>query len=179
MRTFVLLLTLFRILAGPVIFLLVIFLDAYYFSLAFFLFASFSDYLDGKLARLFNVESSLGALLDPIADKILVLFALIAITLKTNDPFIALMSAMILGREFWISALREYAAQNSISDATKVLFLSKIKTSVQFLSIFMFFTGFAIDNAFISFLASFLLFLALLLTFKTAIDYSKKVFSDS
>ena len=88
MKQFVLFLTLFRIFAGPFIFFLVFALDANLLDLVIFVVASFSDFLDGKLARSYNVESSLGAILDPIADKILVLFALFTITLITKDHFI-------------------------------------------------------------------------------------------
>jgi CDP-diacylglycerol--glycerol-3-phosphate 3-phosphatidyltransferase len=177
MKKFVLSLTLFRIFSGPMIFILSLIFDAYLLALLIFLAASFSDYLDGKFARSFNVESSLGATLDPIADKILVLFSLIAISLITQDPFVAIMSALILSREFWVSALREFSAQNSISEATKVTFLAKAKTTIQFLAISIFLIGFEFNNALMIFLASFILFLALLITLKTAIEYSRKVFN--
>ena len=177
MKQFVLFLTLFRIFAGPCIFCLVFVLNANLLALLIFVIASFSDFLDGKLARSYNVESSLGATLDPIADKILVLFALFTITLITKDPFIGGMSALLLAREFWVSALRELAAQHSLSEATKVTFLAKAKSTVQFSAITMFFLGFGIDNALIIFLGSFMLFLALLITLKTALDYSRKVFN--
>ena len=177
MKQFILFLTLFRIFAGPCIFFLVSIFDANLLALIIFILASFTDFLDGKLARSYNVESSLGAILDPIADKILVLFALFTITLITKDPFVGGMSAVILAREFWVSALREFAAQHSISEATKVIFLAKAKTTVQFIAITMFFVGFEIDSALIIFLGSFMLFLALLITLKTALDYSRKVFN--
>ena len=177
MKQFILFLTLFRIFAGPCIFFLVSIFDANLLALIIFIVASFTDFLDGKLARSFNVESSLGAILDPIADKILVLFALFTITLITKDPFIGGMSAIILAREFWVSALRELASQESKSGAMKVTFLAKAKTTVQFFAITMFFFGFEIDSALIIFLGSFMLFLALLITLKTALDYSRKVFN--
>ncbi|MEK9780540.1 MAG: CDP-alcohol phosphatidyltransferase family protein [Gammaproteobacteria bacterium] len=176
MKKFVLFLTVFRIFAGPFIFALVFFFDAILLGLLFFVAASLSDFLDGKLARSFNVESSLGAILDPIADKILILFALFTITLLTNDLFVGGMSALILAREFWVSSLREYAAQHSKTELTKVTMLAKFKTSVQFLAISVFFLGLGINNALIIFLASFLLFLALLTTLKTGLDYSLNLF---
>ena len=179
MKKFVLFLTLFRIFAGPFIFILVFVINSSLLALALFIAASVSDFLDGKLARSYNVESSMGATLDPIADKILVLFALFTITLITKDPFIGLMSAVILAREFWVSALREYAAKHSISNTTEVTFLAKSKTSVQFLAISLFFLGLGIGNALVVFLASFMLFLALLLTLKTALDYSVKALNAS
>jgi len=177
MKKFVLLLTVLRIFAGPLLFLSIIILDANFLALCIFVVASISDFLDGFLARSFNVESSLGAILDPIADKILVLFALFTITVITKDPFIGGIAALILSREFWVSALREFAASNSLSDLTKVTFLAKIKTSVQFISITMFFLGFWSGNALVIFLASFMLFLAALISIKTAIDYSNKIFN--
>lgn len=176
MKNFVLGLTLFRIFSGPIIFLLVLFFQANLLAFFIFIVASISDYLDGKLARVYKVESSLGETLDPIADKIFVLFALFTITIATKDPFIGIMSTVILAREFWVSALREYAAQHSLLYATKVTFLAKTKTTIQFLSLALFFLGFSIDNALMIFLASFTLFLALLISLKTAIDYSAKVF---
>lgn len=176
MKKLVLSLTVFRIFAGLLVFTLALIYDAYLLALLLFLAASISDFLDGKLARSYSVESSLGATLDPIADKILILFALFTITLITKDIFVGAMSALILTREFWVSALREHTAQNGLKNITKVTFLAKAKTTVQFLAITMFFFGFAIDNALIIFLASFMLFLALLLTVKTGIDYSIKVF---
>ena len=177
MKKFVLSLTLFRICAGPMIFTLALIFNAYLLALLFFLAASFSDFLDGKLARDYNVESSLGATLDPIADKILILFALFTITLITKDIFIGAMSVLILTREFWVSALREYSAKKSLKNATKVTFLAKAKTTVQFLAVTIFFLGLSINSALMLFLASFILFLALLITFKTGIDYSIKVFN--
>lgn len=177
MKKFVLFLTLFRIFAGPFIFILVMIFEANLSALLIFIAASFSDYLDGKFARDYNVASSLGATLDPIADKILVLFSLITISLITQDPFVGIMSSLILSRELWVSALREYSAQNSISEATKVTFLAKAKTTIQFLAISMFLIGFGFNNALIIFLASFMLFLALLITLKTGIEYSRKVFN--
>ena len=175
MKQFVLYLTLFRIFAGPCIFFMIFIFDADLLALFIFTLASISDFLDGRLARSYNVESTLGAVLDPVADKILILFALFTITLITNDPFVGCISSLILAREYWVSALREYSAKKSIHEATKVTFLAKAKTTVQFFAIAMFFFGFGIDSALIIFLGSFMLFLALLLTITTGIDYTIKV----
>ena len=75
----------------------------YLVSLIIFILCSVSDFLDGYLARKFDHESSLGKLLDPIADKILLCSAILAIILITNDYFIGLMGMIILVREFWVS----------------------------------------------------------------------------
>ena len=122
MKKFVLSLTLFRVFAGPIIFFLALFYDAYLIALLLFLVASFSDFLDGKLARSYSVESTLGAILDPIADKILILFSLFTITLITKDPFVGGISVLMLAREFWVSGLREYSGQSYKVNATKVTF---------------------------------------------------------
>lgn len=173
MKIFVLSLTLFRIISGPLIFGIVIFLESNLLALFIFIAASLSDYFDGKLARNYKVETALGAVLDPIADKILILFTLFAITIITKDPFVGMMSSLILAREFWVSALREYAALNSNNHLTRVSFLAKVKTFIQFITIIMFFLALALKSPLGLFLSKFLLLLALLITLKTAIDYSK------
>jgi len=173
MQRLVLSLTLFRILAAPFIFISAIFLENYW--LAFWLFnvAALTDYFDGKLARTYQVESRLGAILDPIGDKLLVLFAIITVVVFTQDIYVALMGAFILAREFWVSALREYASAQNNSKATTVTFIAKTKTTVQFIALSMYFLGSAADLALMTFLASFVLFIAVLLALKSAIDYTQ------
>ena len=176
MQSLVLGLTFFRILAAPFIFISSIFLENYWIAFWLFNLAALTDYFDGKLARKFNVESRLGAILDPIGDKLLVLFAIIAVMLFTHDTYVALMGAFILAREFWVSALREYSSANNISNTTKVNFVAKVKTTFQFIAISMFFLGPATDLALVTFLASFVLLIAVLLSFKSAIDYTHNIF---
>lgn len=177
MKSLVLSLTLFRILAAPFIFISAIFLENYWLAFWLFNFAALTDYFDGKLARDFSVESRLGAILDPIGDKLLVLFTIITVMVFTQDIYVALMGAFILAREFWVSALREYSSDNNISIATAVSFIAKVKTTVQFISLSMFFFGAAAELPIVTFLASFVLLIALLLAVKSAIDYSINTFS--
>jgi len=176
MKKLVLAITLTRIFLGPIIFLLSVFIEAYFLSLLLFFLAALTDYLDGKLARTYKVTSRFGAMLDPIADKLLLVFALLSILLITNNSFIGLMVAIILAREIWIAGLREYASEQNNSHATTVTFLAKSKTSVQFIAITMYYFGFSTNQAIIIFLASFVLFLALLLGLQTATSYTKNVF---
>ena len=173
MQILVLSLTLFRILAAPFVFISAVFLDHYWFAFWIFNFAALTDFFDGKLARDFGVESRLGAILDPIGDKLLVLFSIITVVILIQDIYVALMGALILGREFWVSALREFSSTNNISNATKVTFIAKVKTTLQFIALSMFFLGVAADFALVKFLASFTLLIALLLALKSAIDYTK------
>ena len=122
-------LTIGRIIIVP-IFVLTFFIPGFFGDLIpFFLFvlASFTDYLDGLLARLFKEESKLGELLDPIADKILILFLLFGLAINLSSYLIGFIGALIITREIWVGALRDMNARNNKSDATKVTFLAKIK----------------------------------------------------
>ena len=78
---------------------------------ALFALASFTDWLDGYLARYWGQATALGAFLDPVADKILVSSVLVMIAASQHTLWIALPSAVIIGREIVISALREWMAE--------------------------------------------------------------------
>ena len=172
MKNFIMLLTYLRIFFGPLIFILSVFFELYLLSLLIFVVCSVSDFLDGYLARKFNKESSLGKLLDPIADKILLSSTILAIILITNDSFIGLMGVIILIREFWISGLREYTAANDIQGASDVSFLAKIKTTLQFIAIGAYLFSFSYGLSLGIFISSFILFLSLLVSLKTAMTYT-------
>jgi|TARA_B110001452_G_C15002922_1_gene350606 cardiolipin synthase len=135
-------LTIGRIIIVP-IFVISFFLPGWFGDLIpFFLFilASFTDYLDGLLARLFKEESNLGELLDPIADKIIVAAALILLVMNnTIKNYEVIAAIIILTREILISGLREFLAKVSIS--MPVTGLSKLKTFLQMLSISILLTG--------------------------------------
>ena len=175
MKNFIMLLTYLRIFFGPLICVLSVFFEMYLASLAIFIVCSISDFLDGYLARKFNHESSIGKLLDPIADKILLCSTILAIILITNDYFIGLMGVIILAREFWVSGLREYTATNHIHGASDVSFLAKIKTTLQFISIGSYLFSFSYNLSLGIFVSSFMLFLSLLLSIKTGMTYTSNV----
>ena len=78
------LLTLSRIFLAPVLFILITFFNFYISALLLFILCSFTDYLDGYLARKYNAVSSFGEIIDPIADKILVIFMLLAIAYEVS-----------------------------------------------------------------------------------------------
>lgn len=172
MKNFIMLLTYLRIFFGPLIFVLSVFFEMYLFSLVIFIVCSVSDFLDGYLARKFNLESPLGKLLDPIADKILLCSTILAIILITNDYFIGLMGVIILMREFWVSGLREYTAINHIQNASDVSFLAKVKTTLQFISIGSYLFSFSYSLSLGIFISSFILFLSLLVSLKTGMTYT-------
>ena len=135
-------LTIGRIIIVP-IFVLTFFIPGFFGDLIpFFLFviASFTDYLDGLLARLFKEESKLGELLDPIADKILVAAALILLVMNgVINNYEVIAAIIILTREILISGLREFLAKGSIT--MQVTSLSKLKTFIQMIAIAILLTG--------------------------------------
>ncbi|MDO8340560.1 MAG: CDP-diacylglycerol--glycerol-3-phosphate 3-phosphatidyltransferase [Candidatus Woesebacteria bacterium] len=95
--------------------------------------ASITDWLDGYLARVLNQGSAFGAFLDPVADKLMVVAALvILLNLGYVDAIIAFI---IIGRELTISALREWMAQLGNSKSVAVSMLGKVKTVFQMLAI--------------------------------------------
>ncbi len=136
------LLTIGRIIIVP-IFVFTFYIPGFFGDLIpFFIFilASFTDYLDGLLARFLKEESKLGELLDPIADKILVAAALILLVMNgTIKNYEVVAAIIILTREILISGLREFLAKDSIN--MPVTSLAKLKTFIQMLSIAILLTG--------------------------------------
>ncbi|MGA9658596.1 MAG: CDP-diacylglycerol--glycerol-3-phosphate 3-phosphatidyltransferase [Asticcacaulis sp.] len=99
-----------------------------------FVLASSTDFLDGWLARKLNAVSAWGAILDPIADKILVCGTILGLfAFNIADPVMGLPCALILFREFAVSALREAAADKGFK--VPVSLLAKIKTTIQLVAL--------------------------------------------
>ncbi len=174
-------LTIGRIIIVP-IFVLTFFLPGFFGELIpFFLFviASFTDFLDGLLARVFKEESRLGELLDPIADKILVSAALVLLIMNgTIKNYEVIAALVIVTREILISGLREFLAKVSIS--MPVSGLAKVKTFIQMFSIAILLTG-DLGNKIINFqdynaqtVGIILLWLSAFLTLYTGYDYLVK-----
>ena len=176
MNYFIQFLTYFRILVAPIIFLLITLYDSYGFALLLFILASISDYWDGFLARKYKLESIIGAVLDPIADKILITFLILGLSLELSSIFIGMVGGLMLVREFWVGALRDLNARQNNSDATKVTLLAKTKTFIQFLTFSSYLFGLAFNNSLILFTSNFLLFLALIITLQTGLSYTMSTF---
>ncbi|HXZ96842.1 MAG TPA: CDP-diacylglycerol--glycerol-3-phosphate 3-phosphatidyltransferase [Burkholderiales bacterium] len=109
---------------------------------AIFAVAAISDWLDGYLARTLNQTSAFGAFLDPVADKLMVVAALIIlVSLKDNQDGSSrvdvLIAFIIIGREITVSALREWMAKIGASKSVAVSFLGKIKTVSQMAAILL------------------------------------------
>ena len=174
-------LTIGRIIIVP-IFVITFFIPGFFGDLIpFFLFvlASFTDYLDGLLARLFKEESKLGELLDPIADKIIVATALILLVMdQTIKNYEVIAAIIILTREILISGLREFLAKGKIK--LPVSNLAKLKTFLQMFSIAILLTG-ETGNKLINFqdynaqtIGIIILWLSAFLTLYTGYDYLRK-----
>ena len=144
-----------------------------------FLLASFTDFLDGLLARLYKEESKLGELLDPIADKIIVSAALILLVMNgTIQNYEVIAAIIILTREILISGLREFLGKVQVQ--MPVTSLAKVKTFIQMFSIAILLTG-ETGNSIINFedynaqtVGIILLWLSAFLTLYTGYDYVRK-----
>ena len=176
MNNFIQILTYFRIIAGPIIFFLTVVFQSYGIALSILLLASASDYWDGYLARKYSLTSELGEILDPIADKILITFVLLALVLALDSIFFAFLGSLILAREFWVGALRDFNARKGNEAATTVTFLAKIKTTMQLSTFCWILTGLYFNSALMIFLGNFFLFLALIITMQTGLSYTMATF---
>ncbi len=135
-------LTVMRLVAAPGVAILFLYFQrpvADWFALVLFVSAAITDFLDGYLARLWKQESKFGAMLDPIADKAMVIIALVVIVgLSTADKlvmdaWILLPATIILFREVFVSGLREFLGDSA--GTLKVTNLAKYKTTVQMIAI--------------------------------------------
>lgn len=136
-------LTLFRIALLPVI-VVVFYLPEYFpatrswsnlAAAGIFIAAAITDWLDGWIARRYNMSSAFGAFLDPVADKLMVAVALFLIVQQNPSALMAVASAVIVGREISISALREWMAELGKRAAVGVAWVGKFKTVMQIVAI--------------------------------------------
>jgi len=174
-------LTIGRIIIVP-FFVLAFYLPGFYGDLtafALFVIASFTDFLDGMLARMMGQESKLGELLDPIADKIIVATALILLVMSgTIRHYEVIAAIIILTREILISGLREFLAKGQIK--LPVSNLAKLKTFLQMVAIALLLTG-ETGNKILNFqdynaqtIGIILLWLSAFLTLYTGYEYLRK-----
>ena len=177
------LLTLFRIFVTPLFFLFFFYFPTKVFSLLaslLFALASLTDFLDGYIARRWNLETSLGKFLDPLADKLLVAVALIM--LIPLDRVSSWMVAVIIGREILVTGLRVVAVtEGLVISASR---LGKYKTVLQILSVIclLIHYEYQLNIQSSSFLINFhemglgLLWIAMFVTVWSGIDYFRKFF---
>jgi CDP-diacylglycerol--glycerol-3-phosphate 3-phosphatidyltransferase/cardiolipin synthase len=123
-------LTVARFIAVP--FFIVAFMTGYYYVAAIiFIAASFTDYLDGAIARKYNLVTNFGKIMDPLADKILVISALVC--LVDSGQVASWMLIVILAREFTVTGLRTVAAAQGVVIAAGMS--GKIKTALQMIAV--------------------------------------------
>ena len=174
-------LTIGRIIIEPV-FVITFYLPGFYGDIipfVLFLIASFTDFLDGLLARMFKEESKLGELLDPIADKIIVATALLLLVMNsTIKNYEVIAAIIILTREILVSGLREFLAKGKIK--LPVSNLAKLKTFLQMFAIAILLTG-ETGNKILNFqdynaqtIGIILLWLSAFLTLYTGYEYLRK-----
>lgn len=131
--------TLFRIGLIP-LFVIVFYLPftwANVVATAIFGLASLTDWADGYLARALKQESRFGAFLDPVADKLMVVVAIVLLVESHPSIYIAIPSVIIIAREISISALREWMAELGDRTAVRVSFIGKAKTTTQLISLLL------------------------------------------
>jgi CDP-diacylglycerol--glycerol-3-phosphate 3-phosphatidyltransferase/cardiolipin synthase len=174
-------LTIGRIIIVP-IFVVSYYLPGFYGDLipfTLFVVASFTDFLDGLLARMYKEESKLGELLDPIADKIIVATALLLLVMNsTIKNYEVIAAIIILTREILVSGLREFLAKDQIR--LTVSNLAKLKTFLQMFAIAILLTG-ETGNKILNFqdynaqtIGIILLWLSAFLTLYTGYEYLRK-----
>ena len=175
MINFINFITIARIFLAPIILVFLIFGNYLACVLLFFL-AGLTDYFDGYFARKYNAVSELGEILDPIADKILVVFILIGLSVELDSQLMALLSSFIIAREIGVAALRDYSARNNLSERTKVTFLAKAKTSVQLLTIGLYLLALAISFNLLIVISDIFLIVTTFITLYTGYQYILNVF---
>ena len=141
-------LTVIRLLAAPGVAILFLYFHrpwADWFALALFVSAAITDWFDGYLARAWKQESKFGAMLDPIADKAMVVIALVIITGYSGmNPWLILPVTAILFREVFVSGLREFLGAKA--GLLKVTKLAKWKTTAQMVAIAVLFLGTGLEH---------------------------------
>jgi CDP-diacylglycerol--glycerol-3-phosphate 3-phosphatidyltransferase len=141
-------LTTLRLIAAPAVPVMFLYFNrplADWFALALFVSAAITDYFDGYLARLWKQESKFGTMLDPIADKAMVVIALLILTGYSGmNPWLILPATVILFREVFVGGLREYLG--SKAGLLKVTKLAKWKTTAQMVAIAILFLGTGLEH---------------------------------
>ena len=171
-------LTRFRIFLIPIIVFLLIgdfslsFQTRRYFALIIFVVASLTDALDGFIARRFNMQTNFGKLMDPLADKILVISTLIAIK-QMPDLVVSFSSwviILIVSRELFITGVRLIAVEQNIVIAAGVL--GKIKTIFQMFMVIFLLINF--NNLLFKFITYITIYGSIIFTVLSAIEYTFK-----
>jgi CDP-diacylglycerol--glycerol-3-phosphate 3-phosphatidyltransferase len=172
-------LTWIRILAIPLI-VIVFFLPVSWAAPAaglLFALAGITDLLDGYLARKMGQTTRFGAFLDPVADKLVVATALVLIVSRDPSIAVAVIAAIIIGREITVSALREWMSEIGASAKVTVSWFGKWKTTAQIIGISMMLFAQSIGPIPIYQVGFWLLWIAAALTIISMVDYLRSAWS--
>jgi len=161
-------LTTARVIAVP-FFILAFYLGYYWVSFALFILASFTDFLDGQIARKNNLVTNFGKIMDPLADKVLV-YSAICILIETND-LPAWMLAIILAREFLVAGVRTVAASQGKVIAADLA--GKVKTVLQMIGVAGYLFAYAIDIPVVFTVSYAVMVAALVMTVISGFQYTK------
>ncbi len=178
MKTFINILTLSRIFLAALIFVLLMSPDRYLLVLILFFLAGITDYFDGYLARKYNGSSQVGEILDPLADKILIIFLFFGLAINLSSFLIGFAGSIIISREIWISALRDYNARNNNVNATKVIFIAKMKTSIQLFTILIYLIGLASNKMLLMIFGDIFMIISVLVTVYSGYIYTFNSFKN-
>jgi len=141
------------------------------FTTLIFFIASITDYLDGYMARKYQLTSPFGKFFDPVADKLLVTVSLLILAVYYQNIWITLASMIIISREILMSSFREWIASSSLQSNVSVSLIGKWKTTFQMLAIGGLFWEF---NPFLNALSFLFLLLATILTLYSLFLYFKE-----
>ncbi len=168
-------LTIARIIAVP-FFIAAYYLNWHLVAFIIFILASFTDMLDGKIARKHNLVTNFGKIMDPLADKVLVYAAF---CLMIPDPVPGWMLIIILAREFLVAGVRTVAASEGIVIAAAMS--GKIKTVLQMIAVCMLLMAPVIDQNWFTILGKVVLWAALVMTIVSGVQYvvdNRQVFGE-
>tara|TARA_B100001123_G_C14982111_1_gene896067 strand:- start:88 stop:642 length:555 start_codon:yes stop_codon:yes gene_type:complete len=148
-----------------------------YLAFSLFVLAGLTDYLDGYLARKTNSETQVGALIDLIADKLLVSLVMIWLVLIEADTLVAIPALIIVARELIISTLRQYLIEKKGNKEINVSFIGKSKTTIQIIAISIFILAREIES--IDLLALLALWFAAIFSLYSLYTYISEWFEDN
>ena len=148
-------------------------------SVILFILIALTDFFDGFFARRQNITSEFGKMLDPIADKLLVVGVLIVLMIKgTIEDLSILPALLIIFREIFISGLREFAANRNSYASIDVSQVGKLKTAIQMLSLLLILSSLVLKNLTILLnIGIIFLWISMVLALISGYKYYKSVFN--
>ena len=172
------LLTFSRIIIAIVIFGLLALKNYYMLALVLFFIAGLTDYFDGFFERKYNATSQIGEILDPLADKILIIFLFFGLAINLSSFLVGFAGSLIITREIWISALRDFNARTNNVNATKVIYIAKVKTSIQLFTILIYLVALSFNKMLLVVIGDILLIISVLITLYSGYIYTYNSFKN-